>query len=180
MTVGYEDFVADYPEFQDQGRFPESAVSYWVAIGYLMLTQTAYGTSFWDTTPGTYTPPGASGPRSLQDHGIELFIAHNLALEVQASDASSVNATPGTVGGTISGRTVNGLTINYDPASGLEKDAGHWGLTIYGRRFLRLARLVGAVPLQIGIGCDPTGGMNGPGWAGPPPWLPGSPGSGIY
>ena len=180
MPVAYEDFTADYPEFADQTRFPESAVNYWIGIAYVLLTLPLYGTSFWDTTPGPYIPPGQTLGRSIQDYGVELFTAHNLALEVQAQDASTLNATPGTVGGSITGRTVNGLTIVYDTAGSLEKDGGHYNLTTYGRRFLRMVKTVGALPIQVGIGCNPSGTSNGPGWAGPPPWLPGSPGSGIY
>lgn len=174
MTIVYADFINDYPEFSNQVSYPTSAVNYWLTVAQLMLTQPSTGTSFWDNSPV------GDPPRSMLDVGTELFIAHNLALEAQAADAASINATPGTVGGSITARTVKGVNIIYDTSGGIEKDAGHWNLTVYGRRFKRLSNLVGAVPLQIGIGVDPTGGANGPGWAGPPPWIIGSPGSGIY
>jgi Protein of unknown function (DUF4054) len=145
----------------------------------------AIGTNWTEPNTGIIdgaSPPeyNTSGPKNLLDFGCELYIAHNLALERQASDAAEVEAVPGTVGGAIVSRTVNGVTISYDASSGIEKDAGHWNLTTYGRRLIRLMNIVGAVPIQIGVGTDPTGGMNGPGWSGPPPWIIGSPGSAIY
>lgn len=180
MSVGYSDFIQDYSEFSNQTRYPQSSVEYWIGIAYVLLTQPLYGTSFWDTTPGPFIPTGQTVGRSMQDFGVELFTAHNLALEVQADDAASLNAVPGTVGGSLTGRTVNGLTVVYDTAGSLEKDGGHYNLTTYGRRLLRMIKIVGALPIQVGIGCAPNGGANGPGWSGPPPYIIGSPGSGIY
>lgn len=284
MTVGYADFIADYPEFSNTQRYPASWVNYWGAVANLLLNNPG-SASFWGRTPGgfiaapqalilssisggalaaatyygigTYvtrigetigspegsrlvaannllsavSPPGGavgiigwnfyaatasgeeilqntlpipigtawteptsgllitgaappsintSGAKALIDIGVELFVAHNLALEVQSADAAALNAVPGTVGGPIVARAANGISVNYDGSGAIEKDAGHWNLTTYGRRFIGLARMVGTVPLQIGIGFDPTGGMNGPGWSGPPPWVIGSPGSAVY
>ena len=144
------------------------------------------GTAWVEPTTGILlegSPPpefNTSGNKTLMDIGVELFIAHNLALEAQAEDAAAINAVPGTVGGAIVARGAQGISITYDANNGIEKNAGHWNLTTYGRRLYRLFRIVGAVPLQIGIGFDPTGGMNGPGWAGPPPFVVGSPGSAVY
>jgi Protein of unknown function (DUF4054) len=149
-------------------------------------TPIAIGTNWTEPLTGLVTNAGSppayntSGAKCLLDIGVELFIAHNLALEVQAQDAAAISAVPGTVGGPISSRSANGVSVSYDTSSGVEKDAGHWNLTTYGRRLVRLFDLVGMVPIQIGVGVDPTGGMNGPGWAGPPPFIIGSPGSAIY
>lgn len=129
------------------------------------------------------TPPpefNTSGSKTLVDVGVELFIAHNLALEAQANDAAALNAIPGTVGGAIVARSAGGVSISYDSTNGIELGSGHWNLTTYGRRLVHLFNIVGAVPIQVGIGFDPTGGMNGPGWAGPPPFIVGSPGSAVY
>ncbi len=159
------------------------------ALGSYALQNTtpiAIGTSWTEPTTGILTagtaPPGfnTSGSKSLLDVGVELFIAHNLALEVQATDAAALNAVPGTVAGPIVSRSAGGVSISYDSSSGVERDAGHWNMTTYGRRLANLMNIVGAVPIQIGIGFNPTGGMNGPGWAGPPPFIVGSPGSAVY
>lgn len=276
-------FVADYPEFGNPVRYPQSGINYWGALANLMLAN-PNSTNFWDTTPGGFVPPplrltlgsaaggalaaatyfaaatyvtpqgettasdvsqlavatnnlmtatspqnlpnvkgwnlyvgtvlgsyvlqnttpmaigtnwteptsgllttgngppqyNTSGPKALIDVGVELFVAHNLALEVQAQDAANLSAVPGTVAGPIVSRSANGVSVSYDSSSGVEVGAGHWNMTTYGRRLKRLFNIVGAVPIQIGVGIDPTGGMNGPGWSGPPPFIIGSPGSAIY
>jgi len=180
MSVGITDFRHDFPEFQDQGRYPNSVLNYWGAVANLLLQSSTLAHLWNSQTAFPSYFDGASTPRTILDLGVELFVGHNLALEVQAADAAALRAVPGTVAGPISGRSAGGVSVNYDASSGIELKASHFNLTIYGRRFINLARMVGTIPLQIGVGADPTGGQNGPGWAGPPPFIVGSPGSAVY
>lgn len=159
-------FRTDYPEFGSVSKFPDSAVTYWLGIAKLMLT------TRWDDTPAE-----AGAPTQLY-YGTELFVAHNLVLEAQARKNAAKGGTPG-VGnaGPVSSKSVGPVSISYDTASAIELDAGHWNLTVYGTRFIQLARMMGAGPLQIGQGCAPYG--SGGAWPGPWPYpLPGGSGFG--
>ena len=99
------------------------------------------------------------------DVAAELFAAHNLTLEVRAQAESKNGGIPGQQVGPVNSKSVDKVSIGYDTGSGIEADAGHWNLSIYGTRFIRLAKMFGAGPIQIGIGVTPTG--TGLGWSGP-------------
>lgn len=112
------------------------------------------------------TPPAArkwgvgssvatSPPTTLLDLGTELFVAHNLVLEKRSQDASGVGGNPGEVKGPTSSKSVGPVSISYDAASAAEEAGGYWNGTVYGTRFLRLARQKGMGPVQIGIGYVP-------------------------
>ena len=137
---------ADYPEFNSSTTYPNSTISYYLNLAYIMLD------------PGRWS--------TLLDTGAELFVAHNLVLEARAQAESANGSLPGREVGVLSSKSVGGVSISYDTASGVEKDAGHWNLTIYGTRLKRLINVLGAGPIQVGIGADPNG-LNGPAWSGP-------------
>lgn len=122
-------FRADFPEFGDTTAFPNSGVTYWLTLGGKLLNA-----SRWD---------------DLLDTGLELFIAHNLVLERQAQKAAAFGGVPGVSTGPTSGKTVDKVTVSYDTSAAMEPDAGHWNLTIFGTRFIALARMVGAGGMQL-------------------------------
>jgi hypothetical protein len=145
MTVTAASFVTDYPEFSDPTKYPTSAINYWLNLSVLLF----------------------NAPRwfDLLDVGTELFIAHNLALEVRAQADAANGAPPGMITGVINSKSVDKVSIGYDTAGGIEAGAGHWNLTIYGTRLIKLTKMVGAGPIQIGIGCTPS--YSGSAWSGP-------------
>jgi hypothetical protein len=51
--------------------------------------------------------------------------------------------------GMVARKTVDKVSVTYDTASAMEEDAGHWNLTVYGTRFIRLARMVGTGGMQF-------------------------------
>lgn len=156
MTITSSSFVVDFPEFNDTATYPDSGITYWINLAYLLMD------------------PGRWG--NLLDPGAEQFVAHNLVLEAQAQAASNNGATPGTSqGGVVSSKSAGGVSISYDTSSAIELDAGHWNMTIYGRRYIRLARMIGAGPVIIASpGASPLLGGSSGGWSGPdvyPGWL---------
>jgi hypothetical protein len=171
--VTLAEFRADYPEFDDQQRNPDNVVQYWLMVADLLLT------CFWSTKKSRMCPP-----RSMRDIGMELFVAHNLALEMRARQQGALGGIPGTATGIVQANGVNGASVSYDTQAGIVTDAGHWNLTTYGTRFIWLANMVGAIPIQVGIGfprplipppgcTSPTHGpTSGEGWPGPPVWVP--------
>ena len=150
MTVTVDSFRSNYPEFSDSERIPNSAINYYLNYAGLLLSQT----SRWG---------------NLQDLGTELFIAHNVVLEARAQAEADAGGIPGVTTGPIQIKQVSKVQIQYEVQFGIELDAGHWTNTIYGTRFIRLARMIGSGPIQIGIGgCGfPNGQNDGGFWSGP-------------
>jgi hypothetical protein len=67
--------------------------------------------------------------------------------------------------GIVSSKSVDKVSVSYDTSGAMEAGAGHWNLTTYGTRYIRLVKLVGAGPLQIG-GSSSTQ-YSAAAWAGP-------------
>lgn len=149
MAVTTASFRGHFPAFNDGDRFPNPVVDYWVGIGVNLVNAARWG--------------------NLTDSGVELFVAHNLTLERRAMDEADRGGIPGISQGPINNKSVDKVSVGYDTSSAAELDAGHWNLTIYGVRFVRLARMMGAGGLQVGTTPDELA-ASGP-WAGPWPSL---------
>lgn len=150
-------FLADVPELNTTSttdptkvQIPTSAIQYWLNIATALLNVERWGGS----TSTTYYL------------GIEMFTAHNVILEALAQRDMDMAGIPGVATGMVAGKSAADVQINYNNAAVLELDASHYNFTVYGIRFIRLARMFGAGPIQVGIGCGP-GPLNGPGWQGP-------------
>jgi len=136
-VVTLNQFRADYPEFQNPRFYPDSMLRYWLAVASLLLNP-----SRWCDMLGVAT---------------ELYVAHNCVLEAEAQQAALDKGWPGKSKGAITSQVAGSVTLGYDAAITLEEGAGHWNLTMYGNRFIRLARMFGSGPIQIG----PSGGFFG-------------------
>jgi hypothetical protein len=144
-------FLADYPRFDTSAvtdpnavQFGADAVQYWLTMAVQLLNQGRFGTLYY--------------------MAVELFVAHNLALEARAEQGGS-QTIPGIITGAIAATASGDVSVSYQNAVTMELDAGHWNFTIYGIRLIKLIRLVSAGPLQVtGGGCP--GPFNGPAWQG--------------
>lgn len=145
MTTTVAQLRADFPEFASTSTYPASQVNYWLTLAYSMLNAGRWG-------------------RQL-DFGVAMFVAHNLVLEARAQYEAANGGVPGGQVGALSSKSVDKVSISYDVSAGIETGAGHWNLSIYGTRFIRLARMFGAGPIQLGIGCAPSGFVGA--WTGP-------------
>jgi len=145
MTVTAASFRAHYPEFVDSVVYTDAQITYYLTLAGLML----------------------NAPRwlSLLDLGTELFIAHNIVLEAKAQKTATAGGIPGEMTGITSSKSVDKVSVSYDTSSGLVPGAGHWNLTIYGARFIKLMRMFGAGPLHVGGGVAPDN--TGMAWPGP-------------
>lgn len=160
MTVTPDSFRRDYGEFASEAAYPPSVVNYYLALGAIMMNQRRWGSPL--TTAD-------SPPKTQYDMGLELFVAHHITIEKQAMDAAKIGGTPGVgQGGPVSSKSTGPISISYDTGAAAELDAGHWNLTIYGKRFINMALMVGIGPIQVGIGHSPV--LSGSPWVGPPPW----------
>lgn len=122
-------FRADFPEFADEATFPDSTVTYWLTLAGKLLNIERWA--------------------DLLDNGLELFVAHNIVLERQAAASAATGATPGITTGAVSAKGVDKVTVSYDTSAGMDLEAGHWNLTHYGARFIRLARMIGTGGIQL-------------------------------
>jgi len=168
MSVTIQSFRDDFSEvFGNLSAYPNDSVTYWLAIATLLLN-----TNYWGVGSATATSP----PTTKLDFATEMFVAHNLVLEKQAADTAAKGGDPGTKIGIVNSKSVGSVSIGYSVSEVVELDGGFWNQTIYGQRFLRLARFVGSGPIQIGIGRAPlpfltwnTWGEDA--WAGPWPGI---------
>ena len=182
MTVTVASFRKDFPiVFGNQTNYPNETINYWLVVAGLMLNGGPGPVPGINTTGNPSCPNliqrfgGASAtadspPTTIADLMTELFVAHNLVLEKMSMDAAQKGGNPGVVKGPITSISVGSVSISYDAAAALEMDSGIWALTIYGQRFIKLARFYGSGPIQLGIGiAPPFSGANA--WAGPFPFL---------
>lgn len=154
MAVDAAQFRANFPEFSNTTEFPDSVVNFWFQYAYILLNARRWGQTL--------------------DLGAQLFVAHNIVLEQQASKQAATGGTPGVTTGAVASKAVGPASISYDNSASLELDAGHWNLTTYGKRLIRMIRMFGAGPVQVGMGCSPYAISA---WNGPWPWpLPGGSG----
>lgn len=161
MTVTAPSFRANFTAFANNATFPDDSVNFWLSVAALMLPVTRWGASAAAAAP-------AAGPiTSMLDLGMMLFAAHNLVLEAQANRSVAGGALPGMSSGPVSSKTIGPVSQSYDSQAGLELEAGHWNLTVYGTRFVRLAMMVGSASIGHVGGAQPYGQYSGAGWVGP-------------
>lgn len=146
-------FRAQFIEFASGDRYPNPMIEYWISIAKKLMNEARWG-RFDD-------------PESLAQFGIMNFVAHNITLERRAMDAADFGGVPGEATGPVNNKSVDKVSLGYDTQAAIELDAGHWNLTIYGTRFIRLLRQVGMGGLQIGTGCAPSQASAAGAWAGP-------------
>lgn len=136
MSVDADKLRTDFPEFASTDRFPDDMVDFWLSVAPKMIDPFRWG--------------------NLADVGVEMFTAHNLVLERRAMDEADRGKTPGMSPGIKNSQSVDKVSVGYDTQGGAELGAGHWNLTIYGTRFIRLARMMGRGGVQVGVGCEPS------------------------
>lgn len=129
MTITAAQFRVDYPEFANTTKFPDPTVNYWLAVAYQMLNATQWG--------------------SMLDTGAELYVAHNVSLEAQASADAAAGGIPGLQIGPVSAKSVGGVSKGYDTGSSAITDGGAYNATMYGRRLLGFIQIFGAGGIQL-------------------------------
>ena len=123
-------FRTDFPEFADVTKYPTNGIQM-----YLNIANSSHDPIRW----GQYWVMG-----------VELYTAHFVALDALDVQSGSAGGVAGTSSGIVSSKSIGGVSVSYDVATGSEKDAGHWNLTNYGKRYFRFARIVGAGPVHVG------------------------------
>lgn len=122
-------FRQNFPEFADAATYPDATLDFWSGIGELFLVADRW--------------------KSTYDHGLQLFVAHNITLAAQNVAAASAGGAPGGTNGPVGSKSVGSASVSYDTAAIMETNAGEWNATSYGRVLLRLARMIGAGGLHV-------------------------------
>ena len=135
IPVTVSQFRQNFQAFKNANCFPNQVVAFWLSVAEKLINNARWG--------------------DLTDVGVQLFTAHQIALERQALDAANAGGVPGQATGLINSKSVDKVSVGFDTQGGAELDAGHWNLTTYGSRYIRLARMMGTGGLQIGVGCLP-------------------------
>lgn len=144
ITAGQ--FVENFPMFGDSTVYPAPTISFWLGVAYQLLQAPRWGT--------------------LLDQGAQLFAAHNLVLGMQQQAAANVGGVPGQATGVVSAKSVDGVSISYDVGAGTYPDAGFFNTSTFGTQFWFLVMMVGAGPVQLGVGYAPPLAGGGA-WFGP-------------
>ena len=109
-------FRAFFPEFANTGTYTDVQINQYIAFALRRLPADSWGDDL--------------------DDGVTLFVAHWLTVSARDQAAAAAGSQPGGIEGAIASMSVDKVSVSYDAASvGLE-NAGFWGLSSYGLRFL--------------------------------------------
>ena len=150
MAVTPTTFRAAFPAFNSQTIYPDGQIDFYLGLGQKLQNTERWGDLF--------------------DYGLQLFTAHHLSLDYASNKAGQLGQKPGEIEGPVTNGSVDKVSYGRDPSSALNPKDGHWNLTQYGIRYVKLIKMVGAGPMQAGV---PTGGYEPGAWPGPtmtPPW----------
>lgn len=131
MAVDAAKLRTDFPEFASEVTYPTTLITFWLDVMDKLMRPAVLR---WDT---------------LYDPGLELATCHQLVLEAQAQKSSAFGGPPGVNTGPQSQKAVDKVSASFDTQASIELDGGHWNLTVYGTRFLRLVRMMGAGATQV-------------------------------
>lgn len=146
-TVTIQAFRETLPMFADSNTFDDPTLQFWLDLGDKLHNADRWG--------------------DLLATGIQLFAAHYISVDAVMAKEAARGAPVGLRGGAIVSESGDSVSISFDNSGTNEDGAGHWNQTVWGKRYYRLMRLVGAGPVQVGA---ETGGVNvsSSAWAGPP------------
>lgn len=128
-TFTIQQFRAAFTEFGNTTKYPDSLISFWANLATDMVPQSKW--------------------KNQWLMGVNLYIAHEVTLAAQSAQVAANGGTPGQNSGIANAKTVGSVNISYDSQANSEKNAGYWNLTVYGKQFIRLARIFGAGAIQL-------------------------------
>lgn len=122
-------FRTSFPEFANVTTYPDSQIQFWGGLAIGLVRPCVWG---------AYVVLGQS-----------LYVAHEITIAAQSAAAAAIGGVPGVSGGIANTKTVGSVSVGYDTVTTSEKDGGWWNQTLYGRQFLRYARIFGAGVIQL-------------------------------
>lgn len=129
MTFDIPAFRTNFPEFSNTEKYPTAQITFWANFAAAMVRECVWKTQ-WSV-------------------GVSLYVAHEITLAALNDQIASNGGQPGSGGGIANSKTVGNASIGYDTAGVVEKDAGYFNTTLYGRQFYRLSQLFGMGAIQL-------------------------------
>jgi hypothetical protein len=119
-------FRQHFPEFSEANIqvYSDASITFWAGIGDLRLNTYRWG--------------------DLLTHGLELFVAHHVSLAAAEQQAALVGDVAGQAVNLKNNKSVGDVSVGIDNQAIIKEGAGNYNLTLYGRDFFELARIVGA------------------------------------
>lgn len=114
-------FRQSFPAFADETTYPDAMIEIWAGLGDKLLNVERWG--------------------DFYDEGLRFFVAHEVYLAAKAATATDTDSA--SEGGLVASLGAGPLSVSFDNQPALEKDAGHYNLTTYGKQYWRLVQIVG-------------------------------------
>lgn len=116
-------FRTHFTAFKDDAVYPDDTIKFWSDLAEKLLSKCRFG--------------------KVWTEAVELFTAHNLALEKNNEYTAEDGGVPG-LGSTMeTSKSVGSASVSYDVGTITDPNAGIWNETNYGRRYAMLMRLAG-------------------------------------
>lgn len=129
MTFAVPTFRQQFREFRDPQQYDSVVIELWASAAGNLLDADRWGANL--------------------DLGTSLFVAHHMVLGARDQALVAAGGVPGQAQGVLTAKAVDKVSASYDASSISLTDAGFWGMSSYGLRFLTLSRLMGAGGIQI-------------------------------
>ena len=133
FCVTLREFRHMFPEFADSSVYLNEGVQHWLDVANCSINPCRWA--------------------QYHDKAVGLFVAHELSLSRMAQLQAQRGGAPGFGIGMVASKAVNGVSVSYNTGVAVLDGGGDLNLTIYGLQLLRLARMVGAGPVQV-VGTD--------------------------
>jgi fermentation-respiration switch protein FrsA (DUF1100 family) len=128
-----------FTEFADPtGAASDISLNMYIALAYAFLD------------PARWTA-------SIINLGVSLYVAHHVALDMRNQAAAAAGGIPGEVVAPKSAKAVDKVSASMDTQAVTMENGAYWNATVYGIRFLWLARQLGAGGIQLGAPCARPG-----------------------
>ena len=117
------EFRQVFPAFSDSEKYPDVLIESTLELAQAFVTEKVW--------------------KSLRDRGVGLYAAHMIVINEKAEKD------PQKALGVTQSKSVGPGSVSYNVQMATDAKAGHWNLSVYGLQFRRLARMMGAGPIQV-------------------------------
>lgn len=127
--MNVSEFRSTLPEFSDASQYGDSQIESLIDLAdELMVSKRWKG--------------------AIKERATALFVAHHLVIDSQ----NNAGGSPGSIQGPVQHKSVGGVDVDYNLEYVMHDNGSYWNTTNYGIQFLRLARMIGAGPVQASLG----------------------------
>lgn len=131
MTITVDQFRTNFPEFSDANAYLDETVQFWFDIAALFMNAPRWGAAL--------------------DIGTQLYAAHNLSLQYNATSLGAARQAPGSIVGTQTNGSIDKVSWARDASAAMMEGAGAYNLSSYGLRWYQMMKLMGAGAIQVGV-----------------------------